>query len=208
MTARKATCIQSLKLIQPHLRVRIALGAWTFSDPGPAAINFRDITTSTQAQDPFVSSLMKMMNTHGFDGLDLDWEHPVPKDRNGRGEDFKNFVTFTGRLRKQLNDKGMSKKGVSLTLPSSYWYPQHFNIENLERSINWFNIISYDIQGSWEIDHEPTGPWVNSHINSTEIQQALHLVQRNDIKLEKEVMGRPLKLFLEQWNLESMNLKC
>lgn len=181
--------IQTLKLIQPDVKVWIAVGGWTFNDPGPTATTFSDIAASTQAQDAFISSLIKMMNTYGFDGLDLDWEYPVAKDRNGRGEDFKNFVTFMDRLRKQLNDKGMSKKGISLTLPSSYWYLQHFDIKNLERSIDWFNIMSYDIHGSWDIDNEHTGPWVNSHTNLTEIQDALDLLWRNDIKPEKVVMG-------------------
>ncbi|EEU35524.1 uncharacterized protein NECHADRAFT_106591 [Fusarium vanettenii 77-13-4] len=181
--------IQTLKLIQPDVKVWIAVGGWTFNDPGPTATTFSDIAASTQAQDAFISSLIKMMNTYGFDGLDLDWEYPVAKDRNGRGEDFKNFVTFMDRLRKQLNDKGMSKKGISLTLPSSYWYLQHFDIKNLQRSIDWFNIMSYDIHGSWDIDNEHTGPWVNSHTNLTEIQDALDLLWRNDIKPEKVVMG-------------------
>ncbi|KFA70057.1 hypothetical protein S40285_09374 [Stachybotrys chlorohalonatus IBT 40285] len=181
--------IHSLKLIQPDLQVWIAVGGWTFNNPGPTATTFSNIAASPEAQDAFISSLVKVMNTYGFDRLDLDWEYPVAPDRSGRGEDFENFVTFMERLRKRFNDWGMSRKGISLTLPSSYWYLQHFDIKNLERSVDWFNIMSYDIHGSWDIDNEFTGPWLNSHTNLTEIQMALDLLWRNDIDPDKVVMG-------------------
>lgn len=181
--------IQSLKFIQPDVKVWIAVGGWTFNDPGPTATTFSDIAASTEAQDAFISSLIRMMNTYGFDGLDLDWEYPGAEDRNGREEDFENFVSFMDRMRKKLNDKGLSKKGLSLTLPSSYWYLRHFDIKKLERSVDWFNIMSYDIHGSWDIDNDFTGPWVNSHTNLTEIQLALDLLWRNDIDPDKVVLG-------------------
>ncbi|RYP16400.1 hypothetical protein DL767_010189 [Monosporascus sp. MG133] len=47
---------------------------------------------------------------------------------------------------------------------------QHFDIQNLERSVDWFNITSYDIHGSWDIDDRFAGPFVNSHTNFAEIQ--------------------------------------
>lgn len=137
----------------------------------------------------FIASLIKIMNSYGFDGLDLDWEYPMAEDCSGRGEDFENFVTFIEQLRKKLNDKGINKKGISLTLPSSYWYLQHFDIFSLQRSVDWFNIMSYDIHGSRDIDNEHTGLWVNSHTNLTEIQMAINLLRRNKIGPDRVVMG-------------------
>ena len=31
-------------------------------------------------------------------------------------------------------------KGLSVTLPSSYWYLQHFDIVHLEKHVDWFNV--------------------------------------------------------------------
>lgn len=92
------------------------------------------------------------------------------------------------KIRKRLQGSGL-KKGLSLTLPSSYWYLQHFDIKNLEEHVDWFNIMSYDIHGSWDIDNDWTGPYANSHTNLTEIQDALDLLWRNDINPDKVVMG-------------------
>lgn len=66
---------------------------------------------------------------------------------------------------------------------------QHFDIKNLQKSVDWFNIMSYDIHGSWDIDNDFTGPFVNSHTNLTEIQLALDLLWRNDIDPDKVVLG-------------------
>lgn len=40
--------------------------------------------------------------------------------------------------------------GVTLTLPSSYWYLKGFDIVNLEPNVDWFNFMSYDIHGTWD----------------------------------------------------------
>jgi chitinase len=37
-------------------------------------------------------------------------------------------------------------KGVSITLPASYWYLRGFDIVNLEKYVDFFNIMTYDIR--------------------------------------------------------------
>jgi chitinase len=40
--------------------------------------------------------------------------------------------------------------GVTMTLPNSYWYLQGFDIVNIEPNVDWFNVMSYDIHGTWD----------------------------------------------------------
>ena len=87
------------------------------NDPGPTRTTFSDLAKSTTAQDAFFESLISFMQTHGFDGVDLDWEYPAAEDRGGIPEDFDNFVTLLKRLRQRLNATG-KKYGVTLTLVS------------------------------------------------------------------------------------------
>ncbi|KAK1532412.1 glycosylhydrolase family 18-9 [Colletotrichum costaricense] len=180
--------ISAIKLIQPDIKIWIAVGGWAFNDPGPTQSTFSDMAGSTDGTKKFIDSLIKLMNKYGFDGIDIDWEYPVADDRFGKGADFKNFVTFMKSLADRMHS-GDQKKSVSLTLPSSFWYLQHFDIKNLEKHVDWFNIMSYDIHGSWDIDNKWTGPYANSHTNMTEIQDALDLLWRNDIKPEKVTFG-------------------
>lgn len=54
-------------------------------------------------------------------------------------------------MRARLNGSG-KRYGTSLTLPSSYWYMQHFDIVGLEPHVDWFNVMTYDIR-KWKLDH-------------------------------------------------------
>ncbi|EFZ04198.1 glycoside hydrolase family 18 protein [Metarhizium robertsii ARSEF 23] len=152
--------IGTMKLLQPDLKIWVALGGWC--------------------------SLVKLMDKFNFDGVDIDWEYPVAPDRDGRGEDYENIVTFMKKLRERM-DK--SRRGVSMALPASYWYLQHFDIVKLEEHVDWFNLMTYDMHGAWDIDNKWTGPWANSHTNLTEIQLGLDLLWRNDISPSKVTMG-------------------
>ncbi|KAH6608262.1 chitinase (class v) [Trichoderma cornu-damae] len=178
--------IGAIKVIQPDIKIWVALGGWAFNDPGPTQTTFSDIAASSANTNTFLDSLVQMMNKYGFDGVDIDWEYPVAEDRSGRPADFQNAVTFMKKLRERMKD---SKRGVSMAIPASYWYLQNFDIKALESQVDWFNIMTYDVHGSWDIDNQWTGPWVNSHTNMTEIQQALDLLWRNDISPTKVTMG-------------------
>lgn len=93
------------------------------NDPGPYRTAFSDLAKSTTAQEAFFESLVTFMKANNFDGVDLDWEYPVAKDRGGIPEDFGNYVTLLKNLRNHLNGSGR-RYGVSLTLVSQYWYSQ------------------------------------------------------------------------------------
>ncbi|EFY94032.1 glycoside hydrolase family 18 protein [Metarhizium robertsii ARSEF 23] len=178
--------IGAIKLVQPDVKVWVAIGGWAFNDPGPTATTFSDLAASEAHMERFFTSLIKMMNTYGFDGIDIDWEYPVAPDRNGRDEDYKNIVSFMRELRHRMDQH---KKGVSMAIPASYWYLQHFDIAALEAAVDWFNLMSYDMHGAWDIDNRWTGPWANAHTNITEIQLALDLLWRNNINPNKVTMG-------------------
>lgn len=178
--------IGAIKVVQPDIKIWVALGGWAFNDPGPTQKTFGDIAASPAHTKTFLDSLVQMMNKYGLDGIDIDWEYPVADDRSGRPEDYKNIVTFVKSLRERMK---VDKRGVSMAIPASYWYLQHFDIKALEAHVDWFNLMSYDMHGSWDIDNEFTGPWANSHTNMTEIQMALDLLWRNDISPKKVTMG-------------------
>ncbi|KAK3901305.1 glycoside hydrolase [Staphylotrichum tortipilum] len=60
--------------------------------------------------------------------------------------------------------------------PASYWYLRGFNFNNLEPQLDWFNIMTYDIHGTWDSTVKVIGPYAYAHTNLTEIQQGLELL--------------------------------
>ncbi|KAF3912491.1 Chitotriosidase-1 [Dactylellina cionopaga] len=144
------------------------------------------------------------MSTYGFDGLDIDWEYPGAVERNGRPEDFANFVSFMRNLRSYFQNTGHNY-GVTITLPTSFWYMQHFDIVNLEKYVDWFNMMSYDLAGTWDAEDVWRGPLVRAHTNLTEIDQALKLLWRNNINPANVVLG--LGFYGRSFTLKSTSCK-
>ncbi|KAL8761316.1 MAG: hypothetical protein Q9184_002558 [Pyrenodesmia sp. 2 TL-2023] len=180
--------VTRLKTRDSELEVWIAIGGWAMNDPGPMQTTFTDLAKSESAQDAFFESLLTFMIANGFDGVDLDWEYPVAKDRGGIPEDFDNYVNLLSRLRNFLNSSGR-RWGLSITLPASYWYLKGFDIVKLEPLVDWLNIMTYDIHGVWDSGIKSLGPYAYAHTNLTEINLSLELLWRNNIDPSRVVMG-------------------
>ncbi|KAJ5848907.1 CAZyme family GH18 [Penicillium rubens] len=180
--------IAALKTYDPNVKILIALGGWTFNDPGPTATIFSDLAASETKQKIFFESLINFLSVHDFDGVDLDWEYPEADDRSGKPEDYKNFPTFMENLRKALDGTG-GRNTLSITLPASYWYLQHFDLKELAKHVSFFNIMSYDMHGIWDEGNKWTGSYLNAHTNLTEIKQGMDLLWRNDVNPDQVVMG-------------------
>jgi chitinase len=82
------------------------------------------------------------MDTYGFDGVDIDWEYPQADDRGGASADTANYVALVKDMRAAFG----TKYGITVTLPTSYWYLQHFDLANMQASVDWFNVMSYDCE--------------------------------------------------------------
>ena len=109
-------------------------------------------------------------------------------ERSGNKADFTNYVTFLQNLKRALGSGG-HKYGLSITIPSSYWYLQNFDIVNIAKTIDWFNMMTYDLHGTWDSTDKYIGSIINAHTNLTEIDLALDLLWRNDIDPDQVVLG-------------------
>lgn len=133
-------------------------------------------------------------------GVDLDWEYPQADDRGGQPADTENYVALAKELKAALGEKGLS-----MTLPTSYWYLQHFDVKALEDSVDWFNFMTYvspfrkrhafsayqlkDLHGVWDAQSRFLGPYIAPHTNLTEIDLGLDLLWRAGVSADKIVLG-------------------
>ncbi|ELR02726.1 hypothetical protein VC83_00837 [Pseudogymnoascus destructans] len=184
------TRVTGLKAAQPGLKVWISIGGWAMNDPGPTQATFSDLAASENAQENFFNSLITFMMANGFDGVDLDWEYPVADDRGGKAADKENFPKFLQNLRHALDQSGMpDRPGLSITIPSSYWYMRGFDIVKIDPIIDFFNIMTYDIHGTWDSSANSVGALARAHTNLTEIEQSMQLLWRNHIDPARVVLG-------------------
>ncbi|SPQ21515.1 573ac707-bdbf-4043-aed7-ea8e4da8fe9b [Thermothielavioides terrestris] len=164
-----------LKAKYSGLQTWVSVGGWAFTDPGPTRKAFSDMAGSSDNRKAFINGVIKFMDTYGFDGVDLDWEYPGADDRGGVKADTANYVTLVKEMRAALG----SKYGLTLTLPTSYWYLQHFDVKGLQDSVDWFNFMSSKF----------LGPYIACHTNLTEIDMGLDLLWRAGVDSKKVVLG-------------------
>ncbi|GAB7348914.1 hypothetical protein MBLNU459_g7603t2 [Dothideomycetes sp. NU459] len=166
------------------LQTWISVGGWSFTDPGPTRAAFSNMASSAGNRQKFISGLISFMNTYGFDGVDLDWEYPQADDRGGQSGDKENYVSLVKEMKAALGPKG-----ISMTLPTSYWYLQHFDVNAIQNYVDWFNFMAYDLHGVWDKDSKYVGPYIAPHTNLTEINLGLDLLWRAGVDSSKVVLG-------------------
>ncbi|KFZ22959.1 hypothetical protein V502_02560 [Pseudogymnoascus sp. VKM F-4520 (FW-2644)] len=175
----------ALKENYSGLQTWISVGGWSFTDPGPTRQAFSNMASSAANRQKFISGALSFMNTYGFDGLDIDWEYPGADDRGGVEADTANFVLLVQELK-----QGLGSKGLTVTLPTSYWYLQHFDVNAMQDYVDWFNLMSYDLHGTWDADSQFVGPYIAPHTNLTEIDLGLGLLWRAGVDSSKVVLGQ------------------
>ncbi|KAK9413532.1 hypothetical protein SUNI508_11854 [Seiridium unicorne] len=178
-----------LKDNNPGLSCFLSIGGWSFND-GDTASYWSDMASTSAGRKSWSKSVLSTMVKYGFDGVDLDWEYPVASDRGGSEEDKDNYVKLIKELRSVFDTSGEAY-GITFTIPTSYWYLQHFDIETMvgDSGADWVNVMSYDLHGTWD----GNSPWTESvlaaHTNLTEIETAMDLLWRNNVDPSKVVLG-------------------
>jgi chitinase len=161
------------------LQTIIALGGWTFNNPGTATqAVFSSICSTAENRAKFIQNLLSFMRQYAFDGVDFDWEYPGAPDRGGHPDDGKNFVSLLSELKEAISAQPLPYV-VSFTVPTSYWYLRWFDLAAVDH-VDWVNVMSYDLHGVWDQDN-PIGNHVLAHTNLTEIKLALDLFWRSEL---------------------------
>lgn len=92
--------LYKLKKQNRHLKTLISIGGWTYSP------TFHPIVVSPQLRSKFVASAIRLLEDHGLDGLDVDYEYPQ-NEAQARG-----YVDLLRELRLGL-DEHARKKGIN-----------------------------------------------------------------------------------------------
>jgi chitinase len=156
--------ITALKQKQPHLKFILSVGGWT--DSGP----FYEMAATDGSRQTFAQSCAEFLKAYPqFDGIDLDWEHPVVGGiQPGQPRDAHNYVLLLTAVRKAIGPDKLLTVAVSAS-------PR--GIEPLEYAemaplVDWVSAMTYDFHtggpragfNSPLYNHDdPSNPRLNLH---------------------------------------------
>ncbi|GKT97446.1 hypothetical protein Ct61P_15296 [Colletotrichum tofieldiae] len=170
----------AMKRKNKALKVMVALGGWTFNDPGPTQTVFHDLASSKANRAKFIGNLLSFMRQYAFDGVDFDWEYPGAEDRGGSEEDGENFTLLLEELRDAINNQPIEYV-VSFTTPTSFWYLRHFDIKGSTDAVDFVNIMSYDLHGVWDA-WNPIGSNCTKNSGTLAYREIVDVIEQHKLK--------------------------
>lgn len=148
----------------------IAVGGWSWS------ARFSDAALTEESRTTFANSCVDFIVKYGFDGVDIDWEYPVVGGLSTnirRPEDKYNFTLLMQKLREKLDARGViDGKNYLLTFAGAAgsWYVNNIELSKLQQYVDYANIMTYDIHGTWDQYTDFNAPLYNSSEESPQLK--------------------------------------
>jgi chitinase len=124
-----------------------SIGGWTLSNTFPT------VAASPTARSTFASQCVDLIKDYDFDGIDIDWEYPGYGEHAGTPADKGNYNLLLGEIRTkldQLEAETGKHYGLTAALPCGPSMIDNIDVGYLSTVLDEFNLMSYDLHGSWD----------------------------------------------------------
>jgi len=155
--------IAALKRTHPHLKFILSVGGWT--DSGP----FYEMAAADESRQAFARSCAEFLKTYPqFDGIDLDWEHPVIGGvQPGQSRDAHNYVLLLEAVRKAIG----TDKLLTIAVSASPRGIEPLEYTGMVPFLDWVSVMTYDFHtggprtgfNSALYNHDDPNPKLNLH---------------------------------------------
>ncbi len=187
--------LNKLKEVNPNFKTLIAIGGWSWSG------RFSDMASTEKSRIIFAESVVDFITKYNFNGVDIDWEYPVSgglPTNTRRPEDKQNFTLLLKTLRQKLDEQSQ-KNGkqyiLSFAGAAGSWYVNNIEPKEISQYVDYANIMTYDIYGTWDQHTNFNAPLYTSSISSPGLKWSVDLSIKTwmnaEFPKEKLIMGVP-----------------
>ncbi|MEV5613307.1 chitinase C-terminal domain-containing protein [Streptomyces sp. NPDC052225] len=174
--------LNKFKKQHPNVKTMISVGGWAetggyFDDAGKRVDSGGFYSMATNADgsvnqagiDTFADSAVAFIKKYGFNGVDIDYEYPTTMKDAGNPLDWtlsnarraglvKSYAALMKSLREKLDRAGAADGRhylLSVAAPSSGYLLRGMETFQVQKYLDYVNIMSYDLHGAW---NEYVGP--------------------------------------------------
>ncbi|WP_338694339.1 chitinase C-terminal domain-containing protein [Streptomyces sp. Q6] len=174
--------LNKFKKQHPNVKTMISVGGWAetggyFDDSGKRVDSGGFYAMATNADgsvnqagiDTFADSAVAFVKKYGFNGVDIDYEYPTTMKDAGNPLDWtlsnarraglvKGYAALMKSLREKLDRAGAADGRhylLSVAAPSSGYLLRGMETFQVQKYLDYVNIMSYDLHGAW---NEYVGP--------------------------------------------------
>jgi len=155
-------------------KIFVALGG------GAQSGAFSAMAADSASRANFVNNIVNFCSQHGYDGIDIDWEHP------GSAKDKLSMNKLVYDLKQKNPDLE-----ITGTIPGSNWVGQYMDYDYLTPFVEWFGCMAYDMRGPWSATSGHHAPLFAPGTQGSVEQNTNYLNVTRNIPSEKIVMGIP-----------------
>ncbi|MGW4164065.1 chitinase C-terminal domain-containing protein [Streptomyces sp. NPDC004788] len=174
--------LNKFKKSHPNVKTLISVGGWAetggyFDDSGNRVNSGGFYAMATNADgsvnqagiDTFANSAVDFVRKYGFNGVDIDYEYPTTMKDAGNPLDWQlanarraglvqGYAALMKSLREKLDRAGAADGRhylLTVAAPSSGYLLRGMETFQMQRYLDYVNIMSYDLHGAW---NEYVGP--------------------------------------------------
>lgn len=122
-------------------KVLLSVGGWSYND-SPLENVFMEATADNVRLQRLVENILAMCEEYGFDGVDMDWEHPRID-----GTSASQYEALMLALSQQLHAKGQLLTAAVLsgaTADGNIYYDAAAHTNAVLNAVDFINIMAYD----------------------------------------------------------------